>query len=332
MKIVLIGPIAVNAREKIEALLEREHEILCLKDEKDAARYGELLAQADAIVGWPLSAEVVALARKVRLIQVMGAGVDGVPFDLIPSGAVVANTYHHEPAIAEHVLMAILVLWRRPHLYDESLRRGEWLHSCIWGEAPQLDVLAGRMLLVIGVGRIGRAVARLAKAFQMRVVGVTDHASEDAGAFDQLVPYNSLHQELPAADFVVVCCALRPSTRGLINSDVLARMKPSAFLINVARGPVVDERALFEALSQRRIAGAAIDVWYQYPTDPAQPCWPSRYPFHELPNVLMTPHISGWSRCTLEGRIRDVAENLNRLAAGRPLLNVVYPPGAKPGN
>jgi len=260
----------------------------------------------------------------VRLIQVVGAGVDGVPFDLVPDGAVVANTYHHETAIAEHVLMAMLVLTRQPADYDRRLRQGEWFDSCIWGEWPRLDVLAGRAVLLIGIGRIAVEVAARCKAFRMLVVGIS-RRPRAVPHVDRVEPYTSLQAELGKADFVVVCCALRPDTRGLIGPSEFRCMKRTAFLINVARGPIVDEQALYEALRDGLIAGAAIDVWYCYPQDPNQRVYPSRYPFHELPNVPMTPHVAGWSQTTLEGRIRDVAENLNRLAAGKPLRNVVYP-------
>jgi len=128
---------------------------------------------------------------------------------------------------------------------------------------------------------------------------------------------------LPACDFVVLCTALGPETEGLIDARRLALMKRSAFLVNIARGQIVDEGAIYAALRDRRIGGAALDVWWQYP-DAAEPeRRPSRYPFHELRNVIMTPHCSGWTEGMVARRWAEVAGNINRFIRGEPLINVV---------
>ncbi len=115
---------------------------------------------------------------------------------------------------------------------------------------------------------------------------------------------------------------LTPSTRGLLGARELALMKPTAFLVNVARAEIADEDALYEALSRNSFAGAALDVWYRYPTGTA-PTLPARRPFHELPNVLLTPHVAGWTEGTLEARARLIAENVGRAARGAPPLNLI---------
>ena len=127
------------------------------------------------------------------------------------------------------------------------------------------------------------------------------------------------------ADFLIVTAPLSEETRGIIGAKELARMPAGAYLINVARGPVVEEQALYQALAARRIAGAAIDVWYNYPRDNSAPVLPSDYPFYGLDNVLLSPHVSGVTTETFEARARTAAENLRRLAAGEPLLNVIHP-------
>ncbi len=134
---------------------------------------------------------------------------------------------------------------------------------------------------------------------------------------------------LAESDYVVIACPLSDETRGLIDADALAHVQDSAVIINVARGEIIDERALFDACQKRAIGGAVIDTWYRYPTagDPeTERCLPSRYPFQRLDNVIMTPHASGWSRGLLHRRWRVMIDNFNRRARGEPLMNVVHAP------
>jgi phosphoglycerate dehydrogenase-like enzyme len=323
LNVLLVGRMAGLMKPLIESLLECDCELREIADLPSLEASPAVRDEADVIVGWPLSAGV-AQAKKVRLIQACGAGIEGLPIDLLRPEVIVANTYHHEIAIAEHVLMAMLVLFRRPLEYDQRLRAGDWWDSCIWGQAPHIQVLDGKMALVIGTGHIGREVARRARAFAVNVVGVSRKPQNAPPDFLRIVDYDDWRDLLPEADFVVPCCPLTPETEGLIGATELAMLKPSACVINTARGRIVDELALYEALRHRRIGGAAVDVWYQYPTDPAERKLPSKYPFHELDNVLMTPHVSAWTHRTIEGRARDIAENINRFARGEPLRNVVH--------
>jgi phosphoglycerate dehydrogenase-like enzyme len=130
---------------------------------------------------------------------------------------------------------------------------------------------------------------------------------------------------MATADAVVVTLPLTEGTRGLIDAQALSAMRAQAVLINVGRGPVIDEQALFDALKQRRIGGAVIDTWYQYP-DPAQAqCAPSRLDFASLDNLVMTPHMSGWTEGTVRRRQQTLADNITRLAQGQPLINVLRP-------
>ncbi len=323
LHVVLIGPIAKLGRDLIAAQLECPCRLTVFEDPASAAG---VLEDADVIVGWPLAPEMLRCARKVRLVQAAGAGVDGLRPEEVPAGAAVANTYHHEVSIAEHVLLAMLWFTRKPLEYDQRLRRGNWWDSCIWGAWPNLEVLYGKTAMLVGTGHIAREVARRCRAFGVRTLAVSRRPGAASGDFDRTVGYDRWLEELPGADFLVPCCPLTPETEGLISEAVIARMKPTAVLINIARGRIVEERALYEALRERRIAGAAVDVWYRYPDKPGEACPPSDFPFEELANVLMTPHVSGWTRMTVEGRMRDIADNINRLARNEPLINVVLPP------
>ena len=133
---------------------------------------------------------------------------------------------------------------------------------------------------------------------------------------------DALDDVLRQADYLAITLSLNETTRGLIGARELALMKPTAVLVNVARAQIVDEDALYHALARKTIAAAALDVWYRYPTA-VGPTWPSRHPFHELPNVLMTPHLSGWTEGMLEARAKVIAENIGRVTRGEPPLNQI---------
>ncbi len=311
------------AQETILANLEGGHEVSVIEEASEAAQHPELFENAEVIVGGPLTEELAARAGRLRLFQAPRAGLDNLGLEWLPPHVLVANTFHHEVSIAEYVLMGMLVLARRPEAYDRELRRGRWEGSCIWGEPPTVPVLAGKTVLIVGLGHIAREVIHRAHAFGMRTIGVSRSPQRAASEACVVVGYDTWRERLPEADFVVPTCPLTAETRGLIGRDELARMKRSAILINVARGEIVDEGALYDALAAGRIGGAALDVWYQYPKTREEVCPPSRYPFQELPNVLLTPHVSGWTRETVEGRARDIAENINRLAKGAPLQNQI---------
>lgn len=280
-----------------------------------------LLVDADVLISGRFTPGMADAATRLRLIQTPGAGLNQIDFDALPDGVTVCNVYGHEQAIAEYALMTMAALNRDLVGMNRRLREGDWRDHL---GGPQRD-LQGRTLAVIGLGRIGRAVARAGAYFGMRVIAVTrrpDPASAQELGIAFIGGRDDLASVLGEADFVVIAVPLEAMTRGLINRRELAAMKPSAFLINVARGEVVDETALYDALSRGTIAGAAIDVWYQYP-EADEVTLPSRLPFHELANVLMTPHIAGATDSTFHYRWRFINENLRRLAAGEPLHNIV---------
>jgi phosphoglycerate dehydrogenase-like enzyme len=280
-----------------------------------------LLADADALISRRFTAAMAANAPRLRLILTPGAGTNEIDFDAVPPGASVCNVYGHETSIAEYVFMTMLALNRDLLNMDRRFRQLDWSDRA---NGPQSD-LAGRTLALVGLGRIGGEIARRARVFGIRVIAATRAPSPERAAalgIERLTGLDDLDGVLEKADIVVVALPLEPATEGLFGAAELARMKPSAFLINVARGPVIDEDALFDALANRRIAGAALDVWYRYPDDKVHGA-PSTRPFHELDNVILTPHIAGWTHGTFAHRWAQMNENLRRLAAGEPLLGAV---------
>jgi len=236
-----------------------------------------------------------------------------------------ANAFGHEVGIAEYVIGAMLALTREFPRLDAALRQGEWQSQWVVGVAPPplWPELAGRTIGILDYGRIGQQIARRARAFDMQICAIrrdVGQSMEDDLAL--LGGPDILDTVLERSDYVVVTMPASPETIGWLGEAQLRRMKPSAFLINVARAEIIDEDAIYHALSERAIAGAALDVWYRYPREPGKAA-PATRPFHELPNVLMTPHVSGWTDGTLDARARLIAENIRRIDAGEAPLNLI---------
>lgn len=279
---------------------------------------------ADVFVGSRLDARQLAERPRLRLVQVAGAGYEGIDLSAVPRGAVVANTSHHGPAIAEYCLMAMLALSRGLLTEDRALRNGTWLSVFQDPGSPVHETLAGRTVGIVGFGEIGSRVAGLARALGMRVEVVRrTSGATPADGVDWFGTTDDLPRLLGAADFVVVTVPLTEATEGLIGERELAMMPATSVLINVARGPIVDEEALYTALRRGTIRGAAIDVWWQYPTE-GNRGEPSRFPFGELQNVILTPHTSGVTSDVFQNRMKDVAANIAALRDGKPLRNVVF--------
>ncbi len=257
------------------------------------------------------------------LLQVPGIGWDGVDPLQVPVTASICTVGGHETAVAEYCVAQMLEWNRRLFDADRQFRRGSWARSSRFGGRPDRE-LAGATVGIIGFGAIGRELARLLSAFNMRVLVANRSMFVDQATVAAAYPLDSLQDMLSACDFAVAAIALTPETRGLIGADLLAALGPEGVLVNVARGPVVDEDALWEALTDGRLGGAVLDVWYRYPDSLEAPDQrPAHHDFASLPNVLMTPHISGWTAGTVSRRVAAIAENIRRAAAGQALVGVV---------
>jgi phosphoglycerate dehydrogenase-like enzyme len=299
-------------------------ELLIVSDE-DRMSIRQALEDADAVVASALSAEDMSGAKRLRLVQVLGAGWDGIAEDALPSGCSLCNVFEHETAIGEWVLMGMLAVARRLIVYDRDIRLGEWHEACSFGGVPERD-LSGRIVGVIGLGHIGARVVELCRAFGMRAVGITRRPTDERAArhgLEWLGGPGELHRLLAESDFVVVCAPLSDATKGMIGSEELRVLGSDSYLVNVARGSLVEEEALYVALRDGTIAGAALDVWYRYPSRTGEQMLPASLPFWELDNVVMTPHSAGWSESTLAGRWRFIADQVARLANSQPLQNVI---------
>jgi len=284
------------------------------------------IPDTDVLVCSSMTPALAAAGRRLRLVHVTGAGFDKIPLAALAAQTRVANTFHHGEPIAEHVVMVALMLSRRVIAVDRQMRAGVWRTVANDPTVPFHGSLRGRTLGLLGFGGIGQEVARLALGLGMRVQAVRNNPH--GGVPDDLPLHwvgglDELPHLLATSDVLVVTVPLSDRTRGVIDSDALRLMPASSILINVARGPVVNEDALYAALVEERIAGAGLDVWWGAPdADGAPP--PAVARFAGFDTVVLTPHYSGHARQTFELRAADIAANVQNLAEGHPLVNVVH--------
>jgi phosphoglycerate dehydrogenase-like enzyme len=319
MKASFVGRVAARGAPGILGKMAEKLDATILADEGDAQRLIPALAEAELVVSHVWRPNLPP-APRLRLLQSATAGIDLIDLPSVPPGVTVCNVFGHEPAIAEYIMMTMLVLTHR--LFDTvtAFRGGSWLGGP--GGAPHAEIL-GSTIGILGYGRIGREVARRAVGFGCKVVAANRNPIADKGDASEIYPLNELDRMLPRCDALVVAAGLAPETRGLIDARRLALMKPTAVLINIGRAAIVDEEALYTSLKDSKIGGAALDVWWRYPVPGTPDPRPSAFPFHELPNVLMTPHCSSSTEATRERRWAQAAANLDRFVRREPLMNVV---------
>jgi phosphoglycerate dehydrogenase-like enzyme len=279
---------------------------------RSADELARRLPEADVLVVSMLwTNELAGIAGKLKFIQSISAGTDQYDKVLLRERGIrlASAAGVNAQAVAEHAMALLLALARRlPEARDnQSARRWRGMISQI---AAREDQLAGKTLLIVGMGRIGTRLVRLAKAFEMRVIATKRDTTTGTAGADAVYGNHRLHELLGQADVVALTCPLTPETENLIDAAALAAMKPTAFLINVARGRVVDEPALIEALQQQRIAAAGLDVTREEPLAASSPLW-------ALPNVLITPHTAGETRAYEDAVIDILLDNLERLWRGQ---------------
>jgi D-2-hydroxyacid dehydrogenase (NADP+) len=252
--------------------------------------------------------------KGLRFIQSIGAGTDQFPREeLAGRGIRLASARGvNARAVAEHAMALMLALSRRLPEARDNQRARIW-RGMIGDLSQREDELGGKTLLVVGLGDIGGRLAQLAKAFDMHVVGLRRHPGFGRGAAEAVHAMDELNALLPDADFVALTCPLSTETENLIDTDAFDRMKSTAHLVNVARGRVVDQAALIEALATYRIAGAGIDVTAEEPLSPSSPLW-------AMEHVLITPHTAGETRRYEDNVIEILLDNLGRLWRGETQL------------
>jgi phosphoglycerate dehydrogenase-like enzyme len=279
---------------------------------------GPALAESEYLVCAPVLAMGDAFYRaapRLKLVQLLSAGYDNIDLDAARrAGVPVANNGGANAiAVAEHTIMLMLAVSRRLIWQHASVASGRWRGNT---PPPRISELHGKTLGIVGLGRIGTKVARLAAAFGMRVF-YNDVVRLEEDAEDALgVRFRLLPEILAGAHVVSLHVPLNAATHHLIGAPELARMRPEAVLVNTCRGPVVDEAALYAALSEGRLAGAGLDVFDREPP-------PADNPLFGLDNVVLTPHLAGPTRESAGARLRNAFDNVARVARGEAPLWVV---------
>ena len=312
-RVLVAEPIDAGGLE----ILRREHEVVAL-ERCSPEELLQLVPTFDALVvrsGTEVTADVVAAGRRLQVIGRAGVGVNNIDVDAATArGIVVVNVPDGNTiAATEQTFALLLALARHTAAAVASLRAGRWERQAFVGTE-----LRGKTLGIVGLGRIGQEVARRAQAFGMDVCGYDPFLpAERAEALG--IRFLPLPDVLSRADVLTVHTPLTPQTRGLVGRAELARMRPSAFVLNCARGGIIDERALYEALAEGRLAGAAIDVFEHEP--------PTGNPLLELPNVVATPHLGASTREAQSTSAVEVARSVCAVLAGGPVQSAVNLPG-----
>lgn len=281
----------------------------------DRGEFETRIAEADVVVVSGMwRNELIEKAPKLRFIQSISAGTDQYSRETLAARGIRLASARgaNERAVAEHAMALILALTRRLPEARDNQAKHVW-RGMIGDIAGREDELGGKTLLIVGLGRIGVRLAKLAKAFDLKVLGVRRDPSAGNNGADSIHPMADLPTLLPQADFVALTCPLTPETERLIDASAFASMKRSAYLVNVARGRCVDEAALIAALNEKRIEGAALDCVAEEPLPQSSPLW-------NFPNVLITPHTAGETRRYEENVLDLLLENLDRLRRGETAL------------
>ena len=276
------------------------------------------IADADICIAWSIRPEQFAHAQRLKWIHSPAAAVHQLMFpEMIASEVVVTNARSvHGPVVGEHALALVMALAKKLHTSARLQQQHTWGQQTILEQTPTIVELGGSEVLLIGLGSIGREFAKRARGLGMKVTAAREHADQHDESVDRVISTAQLDQGLPKSDFVVLAAPLTPTTRHIMNAARIATLRRTAYIVNVSRGPLIDDEALLAALRVGRIAGAGLDVFAEEPLPPDSPYW-------ALPNVIITPHTAAVTPKLWERHYTLISDNLRRYLAGEPLRNVV---------
>lgn len=303
-------PDYIMTKEEADKLRELTgKEILDVENIRD---HVDILDEVEAVIPpWRFKSEDLDLLKNLKWIQTFSAGVNTLPLKEIKErGILLTNSSGvHGPQMTDHIMGMILSFSRAllPSIRNQKQKN--------WKVDYPLSELTGKEMLIVGAGSIGQLLAKKAKAFDMIVVGLK-RTVDKLENFDEVRPLNELQRSMKTADYVVILAPLTKETRGLIGKEELALMKEDAVLINLARGPLVDEAELIKVLEEKKIRGAGLDVFSREPLPSDSPLW-------DLDNIILTPHLGGFSDVSNERSIELISENIRRYYAGEKLKNIV---------
>lgn len=280
---------------------------------------------AEIIASGRVPGEYIRKASKLRMIQAFGAGIDKVDLDAVRErgDVIVCNSHINSAEVAEYAISLLFAVAKSLIPSDRELRTGNWIHR--WGgPVPNIEI-RGKKVLIIGLGHIGADIAKRLKSFDVTINAATfSGTSRNADLVDQVVRIEEVRFQVEDSDFIILSLPLTDESKGLVDREFLSWMKPTSILVNISRGQIVDELALYEALKEKRIHGAGIDVWWRYPTK-----WrgmtipPADVPFHELDNIIISPHRAAYSENIGQDLYQFAGENILRFIRGETPLSMI---------
>lgn len=284
----------------------------------DYNRVNEEIADADIAIAWSLRGEQIKAATRLKWIHSTATAVHALMSpELRASDIVVSNARDvHGPVVAEHAMALVFALAKRLPQAMRFQQQRNWAQADIWNDTPRPREVNGASMTIVGLGGIGRPLAKIAASLGMKVLGVREHPERSCEGVQKIYGFDKLDAALREADFVVLAAPVTPKTHQLMNAARLACLRPESYLINVARGVLIDEAALVDALRARKFAGAALDVTAEEPLPRESPLW-------EMENVFITPHIAGLTEKLWERHYTTFTENLRRFLTNQPLLWIV---------
>lgn len=280
---------------------------------------------AEILLSGRVSGNFIKKATNLRMIQSFGAGIDKIDMEAVRErgNLIVCNSHVNSAEVAEFAIALLLSIAKFIIPSDRELRTGNWIHR--WGGPVHNIAIRGKKVLIIGLGHIGAEIARKLRSFDVAISAATfSGSSRHTDLVDKVVSIKEVKPQVEDSDFIILSLPLTDESRNLVDREFLSWMKPTSILVNISRGPIVDELALYEALKEKRIHGAGLDVWWRYPSKwrgTAIP--PADIPFHELDNVVISPHRAAYSENIRSELNQFAGENILRFVRGETPLNIV---------
>ena len=285
----------------------------------------EFGGDADIIASVIVPGGYTQKASNLQMIQTFGAGIDRVDLDAVRNrgDVIVCNNHANSAEVAESTISLLLAVAKNLIPSDRELRTGNWVHR--WGgPVPNIEI-RGKNVLIIGLGHIGADIAKRLKSFDVTITAATrSGSSSHDNLVNQIVRIDEIEPHVKDADFVILSLPLTDESAGLVNREFLSWMKSTSILVNISRAQIIDEQALYDALKEKVIHGAGIDVWWRYPKEwrgTADP--PSDLPFHELDNIVISPHRAAYSEPVQRELFLFAANNILRFIRGETPQNIV---------
>ena len=322
--ILLNGHVSSQLKEVLLKLLDSKWHI-CVWDSKinSVEDFYEYCLETDILVSGSIPTPVMPNFKTLKLFQIPWAGYEFCTPGTVPKGVPVCNCYEHETTIAEYVLSGMLEFQVGLSEMNKRFKKKGWDYK-----RPGIfnfhHEIRGKKLGIFGYGRIGQEVARRAKAFDMEVIGIKRKLDVNLEYLDEVISNKNFQRVLPELDFLLVACDLNQETLGIVNKKSFDVMKRECVIINVGRGKIIKEKDLFEALKDKKIRGAVLDVWYNYVDENNANPKPSIYPFHLLDNVIMTGHESAGVKEMFERRANFIFKNIQAIMSNENPQNLLF--------